>query len=469
MPEVELQESSKKVHYIQVDEIVIEDRQRGDLHEQSIGDLADSLERFMMHPIVVRWNDDLRVQLVAGERRLTATKRLATLGRAIKYAGEQLDPGFIPAHFVEDLSHDELQLAELEENIRREDITWQEKARAMSKLHHLLVKEHHQQEGSSPDSLAGLLQSSPEDPIKKPWTPRDTAHYVTHNPKADATKLVTNKVIIAKHLDDPAVARAKSEREALAIIKRKQARELSEYLAEIEGIVDDEDFVFENCSFAEGLERFVPEKSIDVLLTDPPYGIKAENFGGGHSLLTHEYQDDAEHAIDTTAQMLQLAAPCLKEDAHVYLFCDIEHFLALRGLCQDLGWRTWRTPLIWVKTVHGLPPDPDYGPARAYEMVLYAIAGDRKTMQHSRDTLTYGPAPNKIHPAQKPVPLLADLLKRSAHTGDTVLDPFAGSGSTILAAKELNLKAYAFEIDAGIYADAKVRIATTDEDTDNDR
>lgn len=61
---------------------------------------------------------------------------------------------------------------------------------------------------------------------------------------------------------------------------------------------------------------------------------------------------------------------------------------------------------------------------------------------------------DKIHPTQKPVNLLKKLIEIFTDEGDVVIDPCAGSGSTLVAATELNRKAYGFEIDRKIYQDA---------------
>lgn len=66
---------------------------------------------------------------------------------------------------------------------------------------------------------------------------------------------------------------------------------------------------------------------------------------------------------------------------------------------------------------------------------------------------------DKIHPTQKPVKLLKKLIEIFTDEGEVVIDPCAGSGSTLVAATELNRKAYGFEIDRQIYADANKWVA----------
>lgn len=63
--------------------------------------------------------------------------------------------------------------------------------------------------------------------------------------------------------------------------------------------------------------------------------------------------------------------------------------------------------------------------------------------------------PNKIHPTQKPLPVLKRLIEIFTDEGDVVIDPVCGSGSTLIAAKELNRSAYGFEIDKNFYRQAQ--------------
>jgi site-specific DNA-methyltransferase (adenine-specific) len=73
-----------------------------------------------------------------------------------------------------------------------------------------------------------------------------------------------------------------------------------------------------------------------------------------------------------------------------------------------------------------------------------------------RDTKT-----PKIHPTQKPVPLLKKLIKIFTDEGDVVIDPCAGSGTSLVAAIECNRKAYGFEIKKDFYKEAKMLIDKT--------
>lgn len=67
----------------------------------------------------------------------------------------------------------------------------------------------------------------------------------------------------------------------------------------------------------------------------------------------------------------------------------------------------------------------------------------------------------KIHPTQKPIPLLKRLIEIFTDPGDVVIDPCAGSGTTLKAAAELNRHSYGFEVDRNFYKDAKEKMLST--------
>ena len=73
-------------------------------------------------------------------------------------------------------------------------------------------------------------------------------------------------------------------------------------------------------------------------------------------------------------------------------------------------------------------------------------------MEWIRDTKT-----PKIHPTQKPIPVLKRLIEIFTDEGDVVIDPVAGSGTTLKAAAEMNRHAYGFEVDKKFYNKAQMK------------
>jgi DNA modification methylase len=186
----------------------------------------------------------------------------------------------------------------------------------------------------------------------------------------------------------------------------------------------------------------------------------ADEFGdsGGLAEGSHAYADDSITALRCYKALATEGFRVAKPQAHLYAFCDIDMFPTIKLLFSDAGWWVFRTPLIWYKR-HGMrAPWPEFGPQRKYETILYAVKGKRNALKMAGDVLTYPPDSNLGHAAQKPVELFRELLCRSCRPGDTVLDPFCGTGTIFPAAHALKVAATGVEIDQASYGIAVKRI-----------
>jgi site-specific DNA-methyltransferase (adenine-specific) len=191
----------------------------------------------------------------------------------------------------------------------------------------------------------------------------------------------------------------------------------------------------------------------------PPYGIGANTFGEQTSAEGHEYDDTEEAALRLIDRILAAADGVLKETASVFIFCDIRRWTAIESLLAASGWYVWQTPLIWDKGGLGHCPRPGYGPKRAYECIVYGFRGDFRTLKTGSDVLRYPAVFDKTHAAEKPVALLEELLSWVGLAGTSVLDPTCGSGSTLLAARSLNMKATGIELSEKFANIANARLA----------
>ena len=117
-------------------------RQRQEFEAESMMDLTSSIESvgLLQAPVLRETSEGLF--LVAGERRLKAVKDLWALGSTLRYAGQTIPEGTVPYTTLGELSELEAEEAELDENLKRRDLTWQELASAHSRLHGLRQKQH---------------------------------------------------------------------------------------------------------------------------------------------------------------------------------------------------------------------------------------------------------------------------------------------------------------------------------------
>jgi ParB/RepB/Spo0J family partition protein len=419
-------------------------RQRRDIAPKALVELASSIDRNgLLHPVVVR-KGDKGYDLVAGERRLRAIEYLWQLGATLRCGESQFSENQVPVTFLGDLDPIDAFECELEENLRREDLSWQDRSEATAQLFELRRLQAEKRGASSPPSVAEFAKEVY--PEKSPGN----AHTATRK-----------ELIVSRHLKDPEVAKAKTLDEGLKVIQRKEEAKRNAQLGESVGrTFSRESHTLLNGNCLDIMEE-LPSNSFDVILTDPPYGINAQDFGdaGGRAHSTgHLYDDSYDSWLDLMRNWAPMSFRLAKLQAHLYVFCDVDNFLILRGIMRDAGWDCFRTPLIWNNPTSQRAPWPTCGPHRRYQMCLYAIKSKRPILKVGSDVVTYSSDPNLNWAAQKPVDLYRDFLIRSCRAGDTVLDSFAGSGTIFPAAHSLKIKATGIELDPVAYGIAAKRL-----------
>ncbi len=413
------------VNYINMTAITTGERHRKKFSPRPLKDLEDSilLPMGLLHPIIVRQVAPDEYALVVGERRLRAIRNIHDAEKSFFFAGHEVDHEMIPCIVADpSLSDSDIYEAELDENIRREDLTWQERVSAISELHALRTKANPLH--TFADTARELQTPAELEPGQLPPTTRPRS---THT---------ANSVLIAEHLHDEDVANAPSERDALRIITRKMEllfaaatpRPTSPHTLHYGD--------FQSIHFEAG--------QFDTVITDPPYGVGVKHFGNA-ARLRHEY--DEEDSEPLHQHLVELLTRSCAPDAHVFIFCDFDFFLTLKYMFTEYGWKVRRTPLIWSKGNMGHLPEGDvYGFKRSYELILVASRGDKSYKSLITDILHSEAPRNKIHAAQKPIELYTALLQISTYAGEFVFDPFAGSGPIFAAATEVGAIATGCEI-----------------------
>lgn len=424
-----------QVQLIKTSEIIIDpNRQRREFDPQALAELAAGVRTHgLMHAIVLRERDGAMV-LVAGERRMRAVEEVRILGGVVKYNGEILPNDMLPYVTLGQLSPLDAEQAELDENLQRKDLTWQERSAALSRLHNLRSKQA-QAEG-------------------RVHTVADTAIEVKGRSDGNFQNTVRKDLIVSNYLHMPEIAKAKTADEAFKILKKvEEAKKHTELAKRVGSTLSHESHKVFNTNCISWMLTTDPEQ-FDVILTDPPYGMGADEFGDGAGKLggiEHHYKDDYESWRALMQEWAPLAYRVAKPECHAYVFCDLDNFHELKRIMQSAGWWVTRTPFICTKPNSGRVPHPEHGPRRQWEMILYAIKGKKKTTGIYPDVITTFADSNTTHGAQKPVALFSDLLKRSCRPGDRVLDSFAGSGTIFPAAHAAKVLATGIELNTQYY------------------
>ena len=185
----------------------------------------------------------------------------------------------------------------------------------------------------------------------------------------------------------------------------------------------------------------------DLLLTDPPYGVSY--VGGTADALTIANDDLAPEDYDPfLAKTLGAAAARLKPGAAFYVWHADLHGGLVRRAAERAG-LPLRQVLVWVKSAFALG-HADYH--WQHEPCLYGWKAGAPHRWHGGraqgTTLCFDrPARNGDHPTTKPVALFQRLVENSCPSGGLVLDPFAGSGTALVAAHACGRRATLLELD----------------------
>lgn len=434
---------------VPIEDVVIgEERIRRVFDPGRLNELAESIARLgLFHPIVVRYaavGPTERPHLVAGERRLRCIRLLHEKGISFHCNGSPVPSGTVPSTQLRNLSPSEQLEAELQENTVRQDITWQERSVAIAKLHNLRANQR---------ALVGETQS-----IKA-----TTEEVIGDDPSGYQQQQVRNAIILSAHLDNPEVAKARTEKEAIKIVARDLRELFAGELAQrfnLSEVPSQHTLIHGECisldetspTLEEKRElselRKIPDKVFDCIITDPPYGVGADDWvalSGSEAVTKHQYRDDFTYVRRLMEEFFPQAFRVSKVAAHLYVCCDIRLWHIWAELAGESGWEVWPVPIIWNKKGQGMIIGNVDGPRRTYEAVLYARCGKKGVQKVGADVIDVAPVQAELHAAQKPVELFTTLLEWSCVAGDRILDPFCGSGTVFPAANRLRLIATAIE------------------------
>lgn len=410
---------------LQTSEIII-DRETRQRRVIETDDLETSIrQRGLINPIIVeRANGAWK--LVAGERRLTACQKLGLP---------------VVAREVSDLSPIEHQLIELEENIKRQDLEWQEIAKAIGRVHQIHI---------SADSE---------------WTMGETADSIGLSLGQVSMYLRVN----AELASNQRVAEAGTAREAYNVIARRDHRAANQALEELitptpepprplrqvevpigpnldikpqplpavppapPGPPSPEETILQQ-SFLEWAESYSGPK-FNFIHCDFPYGIDFAAGPQGRGNETTVYDDGKDVYFALLQALLDNRDKLLTLNSHIMFWYSEKHGEVTRHMFSDAGFKVLRYPLIWVKTDGaGIASDSRRTPRHIYETALLIVRGDRQLVRVKADAYS-APTDKKLHPSTKPLPVLKHFFEMLVDDSTTMLDPTCGSGSALRAAE----------------------------------
>lgn len=439
------------VHSISVKLIKVKDRGRTDFG--NIQELSDNIKSIgLINPILVSRNGS-EFNLIAGERRL----------RAFFY----LNRPFIDARILDEcppLLHSQI---ELDENVMRKELHWTEQAKILQTIHELMVAKHGK-------SMPGKDKIDPKTGKPKTgWSMEQTAQYVG---KSIAT--VSQNIKAAKLLSSNPELKTQVEHLPLQVaigeIEKKNKVEATKSLVASGAITLTKTLLFGN---AVSLISQIPDNSISAIITDPPFGIQKlaevngktiNNNAMSYTAIGSETDNLDSEKIDILfTQLFPELYRVLKPGGHFWIFFSNTFYPRLVEILTDSKLQFDSVPTIWYKGTTA--PFLGYRPQPCYEPILFAWKPDpnhpqsygRKLNSACKSFVDFKPLQEKIHRYQKPLDLLTHLINLSTFQGDLILDPFAGSGSTLKAAIQSKRGAIGFELDHQNYMLAQTNLSET--------
>lgn len=200
------------------------------------------------------------------------------------------------------------------------------------------------------------------------------------------------------------------------------------------------------------LMKEISNKSVDLVLTDIPYG-EVNRESNGLRELDKGCADEVDFAIQDL--MNELSRVC---KGSMYIFCGTEQVSEIRKCLVQNGYST--RLIIWEKT-NPSPMNGDTIWLSGIECCVYGKLSGATFNEHCKNTVLRFPVcsdKDRFHKTQKPLSMFKYLITTSTNEGDTVLDCFSGSGTTAIASHQLKRKFICIEKDKNYYEKSVERL-----------
>ena len=435
-----------KISNIQNIEISLDDIKVGKRFREDLGNLdalATSISKDgMIHPIAVCKNSGERpYRLAAGGRRFAALKYLCKKNKIPNTISCRVIPG--------NIAELQLRVIEFAENMYRKSMTWQEECNIKAHIQTLQQQIHGVKTSTSPDApgwsltdlskMTGKSKGSLSGDISMANLMKDT-------PEIDWTKFKTK--------NDAQKAIKHAKKTVKQSIDAEQAIiSLGQGESKIKKLVDS----YHIKDFFLGVSD-IGDATMDFVEIDPPYGIHLElqkkdySYSGYNEISVKDYPEFMQRTFRESFKVLK------PNSWMVCWFGPEPWFEKIYQWIENAGFKTRRIPGIWVKGVlddngelsaTGQTMQPDQILANGYEMFFLARKG-LPTLNKPGASNVFGYKPivgvQKVHPTERPIDMISDVLTTCAHSGSNVLVPFAGSGNTLIAAAQNNMIPVGFDL-----------------------
>lgn len=447
-----------------------------------IAELAESIKtNGLLQPIVIT----LGGLLIAGGRRL----------RAMRSLGWQ----DAPVTYFEVADEITLRILEVEENVRRKAMSWQERVLAIADVHNKqsiyknlrgeawtqtatgeLLGES-QSNVSYALSLATYIRQGDKEIAKcdRLW---DAIHLLVKRGAEESNKLLAKltiptvsiesakKMLADADLDDTDIFSNPSGPSSGAVAQLTDDGEMPGTVPSPADAITIP--LSQMCLKQDGdgtslsIVQSLPDSSVDHIITDWPYAIDMSNIDQVNDGKSVE-STSAEHGVISNKNLQQLfikeAFRLLKPNGFFITWTDISVWQENYDRAIVAGFSVQRWPLIWHKTHRCSNQMALYNFTKDYEIAIVCRKGNATLLTPQATSIYMGATDQGTrdlqHPFAKPPKLWQWLYSAVAHKGQLVLDPFAGVGSSTLAAIEYGLQPLAVEVNEKHYAQLVVNVS----------
>jgi len=409
--------TSGRFQSVPIDSIIVNrpERQRREL--RNIDDLALSIRnRGLINPITI----DPDYNLIAGERRLTACRQLGWTSISVQFSSE--------------LDYYELQMIELEENVKRVDLTWQEEVEAIARFHQLKI------------------DNEPE------WTQAATSEALGLSEQD-----VSRKLAVASEMHNEVVANADRFAAAANIVSRNNERKKSSALESVDLMIGKSAAIYTpdeeveailakseasqraaipllNTNFHEWQESYDGPK-FNLIHCDFPYGINVADAPRMSATIKDHYEDSPDVYWALLHRLSLAMDNVVADSAHLIFWHSMKFHVETKDALELMGWSCHPFPFIWHKSDGaGIAPDPQRGPRQTYEAAIFATRGDRKITQAGCVANSFahpGRRNNEGHVSEKPYAMLKHFMRMICDEYSLVLDPTCGGANALKVAEDL--------------------------------
>lgn len=332
---------------------------------------------------------------------------------------------------------------ELEENLQREQMSWEEKARGLAEL----------------DRIKRI--SNPN------WGQAQTAAAAggktTQRDVSQAAKVIKMMELFPELKNAKSLNQALSwaESKASNVLRVQEVKENPVAFASIEAKIILGDSV--------EVIKTIPDESFHAVITDPPFGLDYDERKAGTDGSLTSYKDD-EDAYRRLLSMAPDIYRVLKPNGWLIWFFGLSWYPEVKHAFREAGFTVDELPIVWNRSegrVHTNRPDRYFG--RGYDVALHAFKGNAQInpgFRNKPNVITVKPieAQERVTLVERPTDLYAEFIRRLTVPGETVADFFVGGGGCPAACASMGRDYFGVEQDPErrAYAIKKIKANTPD-------